>query len=118
MRVLIIGASSKPDRYAYKATERLIDAEIEVYLLGNREGVVLNQKIETKMPENDSIDTVTMYVGPKHQEQYFTKLVDLSPRRVIFNPGTENILLQELLESKGIEVVVNCTLVMLSFKNF
>lgn len=116
--VLIIGASTKHQRYAYMATERLLEKDHEVYLLAKREGEVLGQKIHTEMPQAGSIDTVTLYVGPNHQEEYFSKIIDLKPRRVIFNPGTENSDLQQLLADNGIEVEVNCTLVMLSLKNF
>tara|TARA_B100000809_G_C14899540_1_gene445743 strand:- start:2 stop:355 length:354 start_codon:yes stop_codon:yes gene_type:complete len=116
--VLIIGASTKEDRYSFMATERLLGAGFEVYLLAKRKGEVLGQKINNVMPKTGSIDTVTMYVGASHQEEYLISLLELAPRRVIFNPGTENIELQELLISKGIEVEVNCTLVMLSLKHF
>ena len=117
-KILIIGASSNHQRYAYMATERLLEAKFELYLLAKQEGQVLGQKVVTEMPENGSIDTVTMYVGAKHQEEYFQKLIDLAPRRVIFNPGTENIALQDLLKSNGVDVQVNCTLVMLSLNIF
>jgi len=116
--VLIIGASTNSQRYSYLATERLLEKGFEVYLLAKREGDVLAQKIHVEMPKNDSIDTVTLYVGSKHQAEYYTKLIELNPRRVIFNPGSENEELQGLLKSKGIEVEVNCTLVMLSLKHF
>jgi predicted CoA-binding protein len=116
--VLIIGASTNIKRYSYMATERLLDADFEVYLLAKREGEVFGQKIQTQMPKSETIDTVTLYVGPAHQDEYFDKLLELAPRRVIFNPGTENLALQLLLEQNGIEVEQNCTLVMLSLKHF
>lgn len=116
--VLIIGASTNPERYAYLATERLLKAGFEVYLLAKREGEVFHQNINTIMPPKGSIDTVTLYIGPAHQEEYFEKIIDLSPRRVIFNPGTENAVFEEMLKNKGIDVEVNCTLVMLSLKHF
>ena len=116
--VLIIGASTNPERYSYMATERLLQAGFDVYLLAKKGGKVLNQKIETEMPKKGSIDTLTLYIGPTHQEDLFDKILNLAPRRVIFNPGTENQQFQNLLISKGIEVEVNCTLVMLSLKHF
>ena len=116
--VLIIGASENEERYSFKAAKRLLAAGFEVYLLAKRGGQVFNHQIYTSMPNKGTIDTVTLYVGARYQKEYFTKVIELAPRRVIFNPGTENIELQSLLESSGIEVEVNCTLVMLSLKHF
>jgi predicted CoA-binding protein len=60
------------------------------------------------------VDTITLYVGPQHQSEYFDYIVKTKPKRIIFNPGTENQELEELAEKNGIETMDACTLVLLS----
>ena len=86
----------------------------DVVALAKRAGKVIDTPIQTKFPESDDIDTVTLYVGSKRQPEYYNQLLELQPKRVIFNPGTENEELVELLEEKGIEAIEVCTLVMLN----
>lgn len=89
----------------------------EVVALAKREGQVDDVMIQTEFPAGN-IDTVTLYLGPVHQPEYYNKVLQLKPRRVIFNPGTENPEFYKLLEESGIEAVEACTLVMLSVGNY
>lgn len=112
-KTLVIGASSNPDRYAYKAAEKLLKYGHEIELLGLRPDVIFDRNIDTEKKAYEGLDTVTLYVGPKNQPEYYDYIVSLNPKRVIFNPGTENTEFEQLLAKKGIEVEVACTLVML-----
>ncbi len=111
---LVIGASEKPDRYAYKAVRMLREHRHEVIAFGNRFGEIGDTKITADWSTDWSPDTVTLYINPKIQEEYIDRIIALNPRRVIFNPGTENSLFEQLLEKNDIEVLEACTLVMLS----
>jgi uncharacterized protein len=112
---LILGASTNPERYAYLAAEKLFQKGIDFELLGNKTGEVFGKKIETENEKISSeIDTITMYLGEKNQEIYQEFILQIKPRRVIFNPGAENPALAKTLESAGIEPIEACTLVMLS----
>ena len=115
---MIIGASDKPDRYAYKAAHQLVNHNHELILIGNRIAEVAGIKIQTEKLLQENIDTVTLYIGPQHQEAYFNYILSLNPKRVIFNPGTENEDFAQLLESKGIEATEACTLVLLATNQF
>jgi len=118
-KVLVIGASENPARYSNMAIKMLNEYEHDVLAFGLRQGKVDDTRImqEWSYVQNN-IDTVTLYVGPQHQEEYYKKLVALNPKRVIFNPGTENAEFQELLETAGIETLEACTLVMLRTGQF
>lgn len=113
-KTLVIGASTDPSRYAYLAANRLVSHKHEIELLGVKEGVVAGKEINTKKENFEDIDTVTLYVNPQRQSDYFDYVADLKPRRVIFNPGTENPVFEDFLTEKGIEPIEACTLVMLS----
>ncbi|MEY2792193.1 MAG: hypothetical protein RJA76_185 [Bacteroidota bacterium] len=117
MKVLVYGASENPERYAFKATSLLMKYEHEVVLVGNREGFVLGLPIH-KQKQFDSVDTVTLYVGPKNQDGLLDYLKILKPKRVIFNPGTENPILENALSEVGIYVEEACTLVLLHTGQF
>jgi predicted CoA-binding protein len=112
-RTLINGASNNPERYAYKAAERLLKYGHEIELLGIRADVVFGKTIDIEKKDYKNIDTVTMYVGPQRQEEYYDYILSLHPKRVIFNPGTENIAFEQLLSKNNIDVEEACTLVML-----
>ena len=113
-KTLIIGASENPDRYAYRAALSLLRHGHAIELLGLRNGTIIDHPIQTGQPILPDIDTVTLYVGPRHQAQYADYLKQLHPRRVIFNPGAENPALATELQAAGIEPIEACTLVMLS----
>jgi uncharacterized protein len=117
-KTLVIGASLKPHRFSYKAVIRLMHHKIPVVAIGMREGSIGDIRIVKPFPELSDIHTITMYVGPKNQSYYRDYILSLHPRRVIFNPGTENPDLQALLKLQGAEVVEGCMLVMLSKDEF
>lgn len=113
-RTLIIGASENPIRYSNLAIQTLRKHQHEVVALSKRNGSVSGVTFQTEFPAKENIHTVTLYIGPKHQQEYYQSLINLKPERVIFNPGTENYELETLLEKNGIETIQACTLVMLN----
>ena len=115
---LVIGASTNPNRYSNIAIKRLVDKELPVLALGLRKGKVLNVIIEDEMQDYNTIDTVTLYLNPKRQEAYYNYIINLKPRRVIFNPGTENMEFVKLLQENNIEAEIACTLVLLSTNQY
>ncbi|WP_405605497.1 CoA-binding protein [Polaribacter sp. Asnod1-A03] len=115
---LVIGASTNPNRYSNIAIKRLIDKQIDVVALGKRKGKVFNVIIDNEKKAYKDIDTVTIYLNPKNQVEYYDYIISLNPKRVIFNPETENIEFIELLKANGIEVDIACTLVMLSTNQY
>ena len=117
-KTLVIGASENPDRYAHKAARSLKQHGHSVELIGLSAGTIGGIPIQTGQPALTDIDTVTLYVGPRHQHVYADYIKQLKPRRVIFNPGTENPALENDLTELGIEPVEACTLVMLSIGNY
>jgi len=118
MKVLVYGASTNPSRYAYIATELLLQHKHDVSLVGIKKGEVLGLSIHQDQPLLKDIDTVTLYVGPANQDGLLEYLQAISPRRVIFNPGTENPDLEEELQKIGIAVEEACTLVLLHTSQF
>ena len=109
-----MGASPSPTRYAYLAAMRLKQYGHEVIPFGKEKGMIDGLEIQNSLPKDADIDTVTLYLNPRNQPQYYDFLLSLKPKRVIFNPGAENLELETMLESNGIEPVEACTLVMLS----
>jgi uncharacterized protein len=112
-KTLIIGASSNPERYSYLAAERLLAHGHEIELLGKRPDKVFGRTIDTEKKEYADIDTVTLYLSEKFQPEYYDYILSLHPKRVIFNPGTENSEFEEFLKENHIEPFENCTLVLL-----
>jgi predicted CoA-binding protein len=115
---VIIGASPNTDRYSYKATISLQNHNHTVYPIGIRNGKINDLDIITNKPTLENIDTVTLYVGPDNQPAWFEYIFSLNPKRIIFNPGTENPEFEALAISKGIEVLDACTLVLLSINQY
>ncbi|MDC7223684.1 MAG: CoA-binding protein [Spirochaetales bacterium] len=113
-KTLVIGASTKPERYAYKAIRKLRSHGHPVCALSLKPGQVEDVEFTTEPSHFDDIDTVTLYVGPQNQPAYYDYVKSLKPKRVLFNPGTENPEFREMLETAGIEPVEACTLVLLS----
>lgn len=111
---LVLGASDKPDRYSYMAVERLKAHGHHVWALGSKKGMVLETPIETDIETVPDLDTITLYLNPTRQEMYYDYILNLAPKRIIFNPGTENDVLAEMAEAKGIQTIEACTLVMLA----
>lgn len=113
-KTMIIGASVNPERYSYKAAEKLLNHGHEIYMIGARAGQLFDRPIETEQKNYSDVDTVTLYVSAKNQEPYVDYIIALKPRRVIFNPGTENPDLADRLADYGILTEEACTLVLLS----
>ena len=118
MRTLIIGASTNKDRYSYKAIQRLRKLNFDVCALGLYEGEIMDVKIETKPTNCKKIHTVSIYLKPQNQFQYLNYLIKLNPKRVIFNPGSENEVLMNKLKEKKISCENSCTLVLLSTNQY
>ncbi len=113
-KTLVLGATTNPERYAYRAVQRLLQHGHEVVPVGIRSGEIEGIPIQQGMPAVTELDTISLYVGPDHQKAYYDYLLSLQPKRIIFNPGTENPELEARAQQQNIEVVVGCTLVMLS----
>lgn len=114
----IIGASPNDDRYSYKATVSLKIHGHKVYPIGIKSGKIKDEDIITERPSIEGVDTVTMYVGPQNQADWQDYILSLKPKRIVFNPGTENPEFENIARSKGIECIEACTLVMLSIGNY
>lgn len=117
-KTLVLGATTNPSRYGYIATARLNTYGHEVVPVGIREGKIEGIPIVLGQPKLDDIDTITLYLNPKRQEEYYNYILDLKPKRIIFNPGTENSELVKLAKENGIESEIACTLVLLSVGNY
>ncbi|MBX0289582.1 CoA-binding protein [Hymenobacter sp. HSC-4F20] len=117
-KTLVLGATDNPSRYAYRAVHQLKSHGHEVVPVGIRNGQVAGLDIRTDRPTAEGIDTVTLYVGPQNQPGWYDYILDLNPKRIIFNPGTENPELEELAQQRGIRTEEACTLVMLSVGNY
>lgn len=113
-KTLVLGASENPGRYANIALRRLRSYGHNVVAVGRSKGQVDDVPIADSTEGINGIDTVTLYLNPQHQKQFYDYLLNLKPRRVIFNPGTENYELERRLSDAGIEPIEACTLVMLS----
>lgn len=117
-KTLIIGASTNPDRYSNKAAKKLMAHHHEIVQLGIKDGEVEGNKVLIGKPLLSGIDTVTLYINPTLQKGYYDYIISLKPKRLIFNPGTENPELAELAANNNVEVIEACTLVMLSIGNY
>ena len=114
-RTVIVGATPNPARYAFTAANMLVEANHEIVPIGIKKGKVEGEEILDirQSPEIEDVDTITMYIGPAHQPPYYNYLLGLKPKRIIFNPGTENYEFANMAREQGIEVDEACTLVML-----
>ncbi|MBG6109901.1 putative CoA-binding protein [Flavobacterium sp. CG_9.10] len=117
-KTLVLGASTKPARYAFMAIEKLVEKGHSVLAIGQNAGEVAGIKIQTKAIPLKNIDTVTLYLNPSRQRDYYNYLVEAKPKRVIFNPGTENPEFYQLLKLNDIKVEIACTLVMLATNQY
>lgn len=119
-KTVIIGATTNKDRYAYLAAEMLTEYHHEIVPVGIKKGEVFGKailEIQTR-PEVQDVDTVTMYIGPQHQPEHYQYILSLKPKRVIFNPGTENSEFEKMVERSGAEAIEACTLVMLRSRQY
>ena len=117
-KTLVFGASLNPNRYSNYAIQRLVANNHEVVAYGLREGNVEGVTIDTTLKPYKAIDTVTLYMNAKRQKEYYNYIIGLKPKRVIFNPNTENPDFFELLEENNIDFEIACTLVLLSTNQY
>ena len=117
-KTLVLGATTNPERYAYRAVQRLTQQGHEVIPIGVKIGDIGHLKILQGQPDVADLDTVTLYLGPERQKENYDYILSLQPKRIIFNPGTENPELAQLAEKQGIETIEGCTLVMLSIGTY
>jgi len=115
---LVMGASENVQRYSNMAIRKLLSHKHKVKAFGIRGGEVEGVRIENSFIDYDVIDTVTLYLNPTNQKPYYDYILSLKPRRVIFNPGTENSELQILLKENNISFEEACTLVLLSINQY
>lgn len=115
---LVMGASENVQRYSNIAVRKLLNYNHKVKAFGNREGEINGVKISKELINYDDIDTITLYLNPTNQKPFYDYILELRPRRVIFNPGTENKELQGKLKQAGISYDEACTLVMLSINKY
>lgn len=113
-KTLVLGASDNPSRYSYLAIQRLRNHGHPVVAIGRRNTKVADVNITKDKEPAPGIDTVTLYLNPSHQREYYDYILSLKPRRIIFNPGAENDELIELARKKNISTMEACTLVLLS----
>lgn len=118
-KTLILGATPNPTRYAYLAAEKLTSQNHEIVPVGIKQGEIFGRPIEVQTQTNDitihtDIDTITMYIGVRNQPEWYHYIFETKPKRIIFNPGTENPELMQMAREAGIEVEVACTLVLLN----
>jgi predicted CoA-binding protein len=117
-KTLVLGATPNESRYANLAANRLVRNGHSIVNVGLREGVVAGVPIEKAETIHKDIDTITLYVGPQNQQRLYNYILDTHPKRIIFNPGTENSELKRMANEKGIETEYACTLVLLSIGQY
>ena len=115
---LVLGASVNTERYSNKAIQRLRVNNYKVFAIGAKNGTVLDVNIEKEKVLFEDVNTVTLYLNPTRQKEYYNYVLELKPRRVIFNPGTENLEFEKVLKESGIETEIACTLVLLSINQY
>ena len=113
-KTLVLGASDNPSRYSYLAINRLVKGGHPVVAVGRKKTAVAGVEIEKDKKVFDNVDTVTLYLNPNNQKEYYDYIISLKPKRIIFNPGTENEELYDLAAKNNIQTMEACTLVLLS----
>lgn len=118
MKTLVLGASTNPSRYSYKAIKSLIRHNAEVIAVGKNPGEVDGVSIDTELKNVDNIHTILLYLNANNQKAYYKQLLDLNPKRIIFNPGAENPEFELMAKNNQIEVLNTCGIVMINTDNF
>jgi predicted CoA-binding protein len=113
-KTLVFGASQKPNRYSYLTIQKLKANQIETVAFGQKSGEVFGVQINTNLEDFHNIHTITLYINPSRQPEYYQEIIKLRPKRVIFNPGTENPEFYDILKKSNIKVEVACSLVLLA----
>ena len=117
-KTLVLGASDNPQRYSYLAMNRLRNNGHPVVAIGRKPAAVGDVSIEIEKKAFPGVDTVTLYLSARSQKEYYDYILSLHPKRIIFNPGTENDELARLAQANGIQPLEACTLVLLSTGQF
>ena len=119
-KTVLVGASPNQSRYAYLAATMLAEYNHDTVLLGIQKGEIGGNKILNirEKPAIENVDTITLYIGPQRQPEWYDYLLGLKPKRIIFNPGTENEDFENRAEQQGVEVLEACTLVMLRSRQY
>lgn len=119
-KTLIVGATNNPSRYAYFVAKRFSERNLDFIPIGIKKGTVFGKEILDlrSKPQLEDIHTITLYIGPSHQAEWIDYLIGLKPKRIIFNPGTENSEFFKKANSAGIEALQACNLVMLNSGQF
>ncbi len=117
-KTLVLGASENPARYSYLAINRLKNHDHPVVAIGRRKGMVAGVEIEKEKLPHPNVDTVTLYLNAANQKEYYDYIISLHPKRIIFNPGTENDELAKIAIQNGIKTIEACTLVMLGTNQY
>jgi predicted CoA-binding protein len=114
-KTVIVGSSPNPSRYAFLAADRLRQYGHEFVPVGIKKGSMVGRDILDirAKPAISDVDTITLYIGPQRQPEWYDYLLSLKPKRIIFNPGTENPEFERMAEEQGVETIEGCTLVML-----
>ncbi|HNE50487.1 MAG TPA: CoA-binding protein [Chitinophagales bacterium] len=117
-KTVVIGASAKEDRYSNRAVRMLKKHGHDVIALGFEPKTIDNIPIETDWKNIDGVDTVSLYLNPQRQQEYYSYILSLHPKRIIFNPGTENPVLEQMAKNENIKPLEACTLVLLSTEQY
>ncbi len=117
-KTLVLGASDNPSRYSFLAMHRLKNHGHPVVAIGRKHTLVDGIAIDTDQIPYEKVHTVTLYLNPTHQSEYYDYILSLHPERIIFNPGAENEAFRLLAEKNGIQTAEACTLVMLSTNQY
>jgi predicted CoA-binding protein len=113
-KTLVLGASANPSRYSYLAINKLREHKHPVVAIGRTSAMVADTPVQSDTRPIPDLDTVTLYLNPVNQKNYYEYILDQHPKRVIFNPGAENPEFEKKLGEKGIQTVEACTLVLLA----
>ena len=113
-KTLVLGASDNPSRYSYLAIQRLRRYDHPVVAIGRKHTQVGDVPVTKEKPNFENIDTITFYLNPLHQREYYDYILSLKPKRLIFNPGAENDELEKIAKQNNIQILEACTLVLLS----
>ncbi len=117
-KTVVLGASPDSSRYSYKCVKSLLRHGHEAVPVGKKNGKIEGIDILSGKPVIPDVHTITIYLSPRNQKEYYDYILELNPSRIILNPGTHNQELIDLVITKGIEVVNECSLILLSGDNF
>jgi uncharacterized protein len=117
-KTLVLGASDNPSRYSFLAIKKLRSHDHPVVAIGRKNTKVGDVIIDKEKKQFENVDTVTLYLNQKHQQEYYDYILSIKPKRIIFNPGAENDDLASLAKENGIKTIEACTLVMLSTNQY